>query len=64
MTRREKEQSLVTDREILMRYRQGSSIKHLTQWVSFTQGVGATKAREMVEQAIYSSLPKAGETRA
>lgn len=58
MTREEKEQSLVTDGEILRRYRQGSSIKHLTKWVKDTQCIGATKAREIVEQAIYDSLPK------
>ena len=48
------------DREILRRYRQGSSIKHLTKWVKDTQCIGATKAREIVEQAIYDSLPKTG----
>ena len=50
----------VSTKEILQRYWQGSNVKNLARWVKDIEGISGPKAREKVEQAIYSSLPKVG----
>ena len=58
MAKKDETKVVVSTKEILQRYWQGSNIKNLTVWVKEIEGISGPKAREKVEQAIYDSLPK------
>lgn len=62
MAKKDETKVVVSTKEILQRYWQGSDIKNLARWVKEIEGISGPKAREKVEQAIYDSLPKV-ETR-